>query len=245
MRAHATPKAAILIVLLVIGAGVFAQGKSGKIIFYSDSHISGSNTALYCDGAELASIERSAYVEVIAPAGRHPCVAESPLELPTYIVVLPGTTSYQKIGVTREKEHHAFLMTSNSEEFNQHKHLKQMLIGQSITLPAQPLPAEEPLPEGVFRASANGIGNPRCVYCPNPEYTEKGRRAKIQGDLVLKVVIGTDGKASDIRFFTRLGVGMDESAANTVRNWQFEPARRPDGTPVPVLVPIEITFHLF
>jgi TonB family protein len=230
--------------LLLMPANAMAQDGPGKIVFYRDSRSSDYKPAVFCDGAKLADVGDSEYLEVIAPPDRHPCVAESTLELPTYVPVRSGGTAYQKVEVTRGKDHHAFLVTSNEKEFSGQKNLKRLLIGQSITLPSLQHPGEQPVPEGVYTAGKNGVSEPRCVSCPDPHYTERGRRAKIQGNVVMEVIIGIDGKASEIRFIARLGLDMDEQSANAVRTWRFEPARGPDGQPVPVIVPIEITFRL-
>ena len=41
----------------------------------------------------------------------------------------------------------------------------------------------------------------------------------------------------------RLGGGLDESAAATIRTWKYEPARR-DGVPVAAKVLVKVTFKL-
>ena len=225
--------------------GANAQNQEGKIVFYRDSHSKGNDPAIFCDDQELGHIGRGQYVEITAPPGRHPCVAQSLQESPTYVQVSSGQTAYQIVEVQKKRNPQASLITSNEGAFRWQKGLKLIEAGQNIALPAIETPGEGPLPEGVFRAGANGVSYPRCVSCPSPGYTEKGRHAKIQGVIVLIAVIGPDGRAGNFKILQRLGLGMDEAAVDTVRSWIFEPARGPNGGPVPTLAPIEIEFRLF
>jgi len=80
---------------------------------------------------------------------------------------------------------------------------------------------------------------------PEPGYTEEARKAKLQGKLLLEVLVGTDGKAMRIRILKGLGMGLDERALDTVRAWRFSPGRDALKHPVPVWVTIETHFQLF
>ena len=89
-----------------------------------------------------------------------------------------------------------------------------------------------------------GVSAPRAVYSPDPEYTGAARRQKLQGIVVLWLVIGEDGTVHDVRIARRLGLGLDEEAVRAVKTWRFLPAIR-NGTPVPVQVNIEVNFRLY
>jgi len=91
---------------------------------------------------------------------------------------------------------------------------------------------------------ANLLSRALCVYCPDPEYTEEARKAKIQGTVTLKVLVGADGRASQIRFVSGVGLGLDERALETVRGWKFAPAKDAARRPVPTWVTIEVIFRL-
>ena len=95
---------------------------------------------------------------------------------------------------------------------------------------------------GINRA---GMVWAKCAYCPNPEYTEEGRKQKVQGSVLLEVLVGTDGKAARIRLIRGLGLGLDVRAAETVRGWKFVPAHDASGKTVPTRVTIEAIFRLF
>ena len=97
---------------------------------------------------------------------------------------------------------------------------------------------------GHFHVGSDGIGEPICVYCPKPEYTEEARKARFQGVVVVEITILPDGRASEVRIVRGLGMGLDEKALEAVRTWRFKPMIGPGGRPVPVDVTIEVGFRL-
>lgn len=93
------------------------------------------------------------------------------------------------------------------------------------------------------------------VYRPGPDvtapfvvtktkavYTEEARLAKLEGSVLLSLIIGADGTPRDIRVARPLGLGLDESAVANVRTWTFKPGTK-NGTPVDVLVNEEVFFR--
>lgn len=84
----------------------------------------------------------------------------------------------------------------------------------------------------------NGIekSEPLACYSPDPQYTDKAAKAKVQGAVHLSATVGRDGCAHRIKVTSSLGYGLDESAVSAVERWRF---RKP---PKPVPVQIEIDF---
>ena len=66
---------------------------------------------------------------------------------------------------------------------------------------------------------------PVCNVCPYPIYTDEARHVKMQGTVTLRVLVGADGRASEIRVVRGVGYGLEERAVETVRGWKFTPAR--------------------
>lgn len=97
---------------------------------------------------------------------------------------------------------------------------------------------------GVFRVGGN-VSAPVCLFCPDPEYSEEARKAKYQGLVLIRVVVGADGRivSQTIRIVKALGMGLDEQAVRTVQQWRFRPASR-FGKPVAVLMDVEVNFRL-
>jgi protein TonB len=97
-------------------------------------------------------------------------------------------------------------------------------------------------PPGPYRP---GITDPTCAYCPDPQYTDEAREAKLQGKVTLRVLVGVDGRASQIRIVQGIGLGLDERAAQAIRGWKFVPAHDAARRSVPAWVTVEAVFRLF
>ena len=59
---------------------------------------------------------------------------------------------------------------------------------------------------------------------------------------MLSLVVGADGQPRDIQVARSLGLGLDESAMDNVRAWQFKPGAK-ERNPVDVSVQEEVFFH--
>jgi TonB family protein len=84
----------------------------------------------------------------------------------------------------------------------------------------------------------------RATYAPGVEYTEEAKEAKLEGVCVVSLIVGIDGKPSHVVVTKKLGMGLDEKAAETVRKWKFEPGRR-YGRPVITHLTLKLEFKLF
>jgi len=90
-----------------------------------------------------------------------------------------------------------------------------------------------------------GVTLPSCAYCPDPQYTDEAREAKLQGRVILRVLVGADGRASQIRIVQGIGLGLDERAEQAIRGWKFVPAYDGARRAVPAWVTVEAVFRLF
>jgi TonB family protein len=93
-------------------------------------------------------------------------------------------------------------------------------------------------------AGKGGVSIPKPIYTPDPDYSDPARQAKVQGAVILWIVVDADGKVQDVRVKRSLGFGLDEKAVEKVRTWKFEPARK-DGQPLAVQLNVEVNFHLY
>jgi TonB family protein len=75
-----------------------------------------------------------------------------------------------------------------------------------------------------------------------PLYTDEARLAKLEGGVLLSLVVGSDGQPRDIRVVRPLGLGLDERAIESVRSWRFEPGTR-NSIPVEVQIGEEVFFR--
>jgi protein TonB len=92
---------------------------------------------------------------------------------------------------------------------------------------------------------APGMTAPTCIYCPDPRYTDEAREAKLQGSVLLQVMVGADGRAEQIRVVRGLGMGLDERATQIVQGWRFAPARDGSRHAIASWVTVEAVYRLF
>ena len=95
---------------------------------------------------------------------------------------------------------------------------------------------------GPYRPGS-GIEPPRLVREVKADYTEEARRRGLSGDVILEIVVRSDGSVGDVRLLQGLGSGLDQRAMEAVRQWRFTPARR-KGAPVDVIVEVAVEFTL-
>lgn len=55
----------------------------------------------------------------------------------------------------------------------------------------------------------------------DPEFSEKARRARHYGTVLLVVDVDTTGRAVNFRIAKSLGLGLDEKAIEAVSRWRF------------------------
>jgi periplasmic protein TonB len=96
---------------------------------------------------------------------------------------------------------------------------------------------------GVFRVGG-GVTAPIPIYEPEPEFSEEARKAKYQGVCTLGLIVGVDGRPTNIHVLNALGMGLDEKAIEAVKTWKFEPGKK-DGHPVATVIAVEVEFHLY
>jgi periplasmic protein TonB len=88
-----------------------------------------------------------------------------------------------------------------------------------------------------------GVSDPRPIFTRQPEYSDDGRKARIQGTVELLIIVRPDGGVQFDSVRKSLGYGLDEKAIDAVRQWKFQPGRK-DGQPVPVYVSVLVNFSL-
>ena len=84
---------------------------------------------------------------------------------------------------------------------------------------------------------------PRLIRETKPAYAQRAKDAKIQGVIQLETVILTDGTIGAVALRSLLDPDLEHCALEAIRNWRFVPARL-NGTPVPMMVDVEMSFTL-
>jgi TonB family protein len=130
---------------------------------------------------------------------------------------------------------------------------------QPASPPPQPSQPTEPPGDSVPRGGAGAVivppkdapppppgkpSMPRLIKYAPPSYPPDAQRAGIEGAVELKLDIDKTGRVTKAEVATPGGNGFDEAALAAAPNLEFEPARRPDGTPVAARILYRYTFTL-
>ena len=96
---------------------------------------------------------------------------------------------------------------------------------------------------GVYRPGG-AVMPPRVLTEVKPTYTNEALFRKVQGSVVLELVVRRDGRPSEIHVIRSLDPGgLDEQAVLAVSQWRFEPGRLA-AAPVDVLVTVVLDFWI-
>jgi TonB family protein len=114
--------------------------------------------------------------------------------------------------------------------------------------PAQPAgQPQDPSPAftRVYKPDTPGLTAPVAVHIGHLLYTPEAMRAKVQGEIVLELTVGADGRVRDAMVKKSLDSthGLDEQGVAAAAKSVFEPGRL-NGTPVAVRVELIVSMHL-
>lgn len=106
-------------------------------------------------------------------------------------------------------------------------------------------PSAQPVAPLVVYQAGDGVTVPTVVQQVKPSYTPQAIAARIQGSVLLSVVVLPNGGVGDVTVVQSLDTqyGLDTQAVGAAKQWQFNPGTK-DGVPVAVRVTIEMTFIL-
>ncbi len=96
---------------------------------------------------------------------------------------------------------------------------------------------------GGFYRPGGAVSAPRVIAEVKPTYTDRAALRKVQGTVVLDVVVTHEGRPSQIRIVQSLDEDLDQQAVNAAAQWRFDPGRLA-GRPVDVLVTIMFDFSV-
>jgi len=106
-----------------------------------------------------------------------------------------------------------------------------------------PVATAQAAPQQVYHIGGD-VTAPKLVHAPDPEFTEKARRAKYQGVCVISTVVDAKGSPTQVKVVRHLGMGLEKKAVEAVKQYKFEPGMRL-GKPVAVKVNIEVNFRFY
>jgi TonB family protein len=98
---------------------------------------------------------------------------------------------------------------------------------------------------GVYKIGGD-VSAPVLIHQVFPKYSEKARNAKVSGDVLVNLRVDVNGNPSHVKVVRaigpeRVGLDLDESVAEAVRQYKFKPAMKNDK---PVLVELNIEVNI-
>lgn len=112
----------------------------------------------------------------------------------------------------------------------EYRDVRVELLSYAPTMPFEP-----------YRADAEGVTLPKPVREVRPRYTARALAAKVQGTVWVEAIVLPDGRIGATTITRRAHPDLDAEAVAAARRWRFQPGRH-NGTAVPVVVTIELTF---
>ena len=110
--------------------------------------------------------------------------------------------------------------------------------GSSTVGVGVPVPASDPV------LAAAAVDVPARLVASRPAtYPASARRAEVEADVTLEIVVAPDGGVISARVVAPRGYGLDGAALEAVRSYRFSPAWRA-GRPVPVRMRWTVQFRL-
>ena len=103
---------------------------------------------------------------------------------------------------------------------------------------------EDPGNHFYYFEGLDGVSPPKCTYCPDPEYSDEARRKKIQGTVLMSVVVDEKGIIKDARVVKSADDSLGKQSLAILTRWRLEPCHDPEGKAVAVRVMIETMFKL-
>lgn len=103
-----------------------------------------------------------------------------------------------------------------------------------------PVPEAQPKRSAVDTAPTTPV---EILAKPKPNYTDEGRKLKVEGEVRLEVLFTASGEVQVIRVLQGLGHGLDEQAVRAAEQIKFKPAQR-EGKAVDSRATLHIVFQL-
>ena len=110
----------------------------------------------------------------------------------------------------------------------------------SGTSPSRPAYGQEASIEKVGGA----VSAPKAILQSAASFSEYARRKKIEGTVVLTLIVDAHGLPQDVHVTRALEPSLDQEAVAAVTRYRFRPAMKA-GRPVPVRISVEVRYKLY
>jgi TonB family protein len=110
------------------------------------------------------------------------------------------------------------------------------------TAPPPAPPRDQPIMPGDFVRVGGDIKEPKKIRHVAPVYPDVALQARVQGVVILEVMIDTAGNVTDATILRSIAL-LDQAAVDAVRQWRFTPTLV-NGAPVNVIMTVTVNFTL-
>jgi TonB family protein len=90
----------------------------------------------------------------------------------------------------------------------------------------------------------DGVSAPVLLNQVEAKYSNAARRAKYSGICKLSMIVDAQGMPQNVQVVEPLDYGLSENAVHAVNKYRFKPAMK-DGTPVAVMINVQVNFQLY
>jgi protein TonB len=137
--------------------------------------------------------------------------------------------------ITREKE-------AEIQRLNQL--IARLSVTETAAVPPTTSPATSTTTPPPTASADDGLTPPRILTRKEPVYPINARRLRVEGTVLLNVLVGTDGRVREVKVLEADGGKLlSPAAVDAVRQWTFSPATR-NGQPVQCWHKVPIRFAL-
>jgi TonB family protein len=114
---------------------------------------------------------------------------------------------------------------------------------RDLEISAAPTRTWPSLPADVNRSCQADIEMPQPKATKHASYTREAMRDRIEGSVMMRVIVTTEGRTGEILIAESLRRDLDMAAVDAIKQWRLKPATH-SGVPVAVAVLVEMSFRL-
>jgi TonB family protein len=99
-----------------------------------------------------------------------------------------------------------------------------------------PVPADQ--------LAAKKINPPSPIKTVEAEFSDEAKRKHIDGVCLVSLIVDAQGNPQNARIIHCTDSSFEESSLDAVKQYRFNPAATQEGKPIPVMIHVEIHYHL-
>ena len=88
------------------------------------------------------------------------------------------------------------------------------------------------------------VNEPVLVSKVTPAYPAEAKKNKVEGEVVMRATIGTDGSVLKAEAVKSPDPALSAAAVDAVKQWKYKPATTKEGKPIQVTATITVNFKL-